>query len=277
MGRRPRTQNRCVARRPETALTSPCHLGRLYPRRAKGSYATRGSHNLAHCPDAAGHGPRRFVGIRPVPNRGLSPGPLWMDIRDCPPLLPDLFAELACAQKGCPMTSRALVLGILLGVAIVVGIAVGLLFLHIQMERHRVERRLVHLLCETDHEWLLEACRNVSKRTAAGEYEAGRAYAIRRYPGRYRLPQAILDVDPLFVKIDGEGLVWVELFWAPSQGVVAYPEGYEFRTDHRAGDRELVPGLWFYDEHYSPKYPKYMEYIDGLISARAQAEGHRFR
>jgi len=79
-----------------------------------------------------------------------------------------------------------------------------------------------------------------------------------------------LDVDPLFVKIDGEGLVWVELFWAPSQGVVAYPDGYEFRTDHRAGDRELVPGLWFYDEHYSPKYPKYMEYVDGLIRSESR-------
>ncbi len=167
------------------------------------------------------------------------------------------------------MASRRPVLRILLGIAVVLGIAVGLLFVYIRMERHKVERRLVHLLCETDHQALLEACRDVSRRTAAGEYEAARAYAVRRRPGRHRFPQAILDVDPLFVRTDREGLVWVELFWAPSQGVVAYPEGYQFHTDHRAGDRELVPGLWLYDEHYSSKHPKYVEYIDELIGNRS--------
>jgi hypothetical protein len=170
------------------------------------------------------------------------------------------------------MASRRLLSGIVISAVVILGIPIALLCMYISIERHKVERRLVHLLCETDHQALLEACREVSRRTAAGELKSGRAYAIRRHPGQYSFPQAILSVDPLFVRIDGEGLVWVELFWAPSQGVVAYPEGYQFHTDHRAGDKELVPGLWFYDEEYSSRRPKYMEYIDGLIDRGKKQE-----
>lgn len=164
------------------------------------------------------------------------------------------------------MASRGLIVGILLGILAILGTAVLLFIAYLHVERQKVEQRLVHLLCYTDHQALLEACREVSKRAGTGELRAGRAYAIRRHMGRYGFPQAILNVDPLFVRIDSDGSVWVELFWAPSQGVVAYPEGYQAYGERRPGDKELVPGLWFYDEEYSLRRPKYVEYIDGLIA-----------
>jgi len=169
------------------------------------------------------------------------------------------------------MASRRRVLGVLLGIAAIPAIAIALLVTYIHIERHKAERRLVHLLCETDYQALLEACREISRRAATGELEA-RAYSIRRHPGRYSFPKAILDVGPLFVRIDGEGLVWVELFWLPSQGALAYPEGYH--GDHREGDKELVPGLWFYDEYYDSDHPKFMKYIDGLIDEGRKSHLH---
>ncbi len=169
------------------------------------------------------------------------------------------------------MTSKRLVRGLLLGSVALLGMAGALVVAYIAIEHHKIERRLVHLLCETDHQALLEACREVSRRATAGEFEVGRAYAIRRHPGRYGFPQAILNVDPLFVLIDGDGVVWVEMFWAPSHGVVAYPEGYQ--RSGRPGKTELVPGLRFYDEDYDSRYPKHVEYIEGLLDrGRRDAE-----
>ncbi len=162
------------------------------------------------------------------------------------------------------MASRRLASRILLGIAVIPGIAIVLFVAYIAIERHNVERRLVHLLCETDRQALLAACREVSRRAAKGEYEPRRAYAIRRHPGRYSFPQAILDVDPLFVMIDGEGFVWVEMFWLPSHGVVAYPESYQ--GNRHVGNIELIPGLWFYDEDYHSDNPKRMKFIDGILS-----------
>lgn len=162
------------------------------------------------------------------------------------------------------MASRRLVLKALLGIAIILAMSILGFIAYIAVERHNIERRLVHLLCETDHQALLEACRDVSRRAARGEYEAGRAYAIRRHPGRYSFPQAILDVDPLFVIIGGDGLVWVEMFWLPSHGVVAYPDDYQ-GTRH-VGNIELIPGLRYYDEDYHSDNPKRMKFIDGILA-----------
>ena len=166
------------------------------------------------------------------------------------------------------MGSRRRVSGIVLGIVAALSIPIILLVAYVSMERIRIERRLVHLLCETDHQALLEACREVSRRAAAGEYEVGRAYGVRHRPGRYSFPQAILDVNPLFVMIDGEGFVWVEMFWAPSHGVVAYPEDYQ-GTRH-VGNIELIPGLRFYDEDYHSDNPKRMKFIDGILKRRGK-------
>jgi len=160
------------------------------------------------------------------------------------------------------MTRRRLVRRILLGSVAVLGMVIALVGAYVATEHHRVERRLVHLLCETDHKALLEACREVSRRAATGEFTVGRAYGVRRRPGRYSFPQTILDVDPLFVLIDGEGVVCVEMFWAPSHGVLAYPEDYQ--GQRRVGNIELTPGLWYYDEDYHSDDPKRMKFINGL-------------
>jgi len=59
------------------------------------------------------------------------------------------------------MTRRRLVRRILLGSVAVLGMVIALVGAYVATEHHRVERRLVHLLCETDHKALLEACREV--------------------------------------------------------------------------------------------------------------------
>jgi hypothetical protein len=61
----------------------------------------------------------------------------------------------------------------------------------------------VHLLCETDHEVLLQACNELSRRAKRGELKPG-TYNVRRdhHPQVRRFPQPIRDLVPGYVYID---------------------------------------------------------------------------
>ncbi len=76
-------------------------------------------------------------------------------------------------------------------------------------------RMRVRLLCETDHEALLEACNELSKRAKRGDLRPGE-YNIRRdrHPVASRFPQPILDLAPSYVYIDenDSGRVMVEMY-----------------------------------------------------------------
>ncbi len=147
----------------------------------------------------------------------------------------------------------------------------------IQIQMHRDTRRLKHLLCETDWQALLDACRELSRRVAAGELEA-KAYVLRynmsRIVWRRRpapeaasFPKAVLDLDPVLVEINRDGRVWVALLVdLPNEGVFAYPENYQGPRDS-LGSVELIPGLWYWNDAYQPG-GGLASYVDRLIQER---------
>jgi hypothetical protein len=126
----------------------------------------------------------------------------------------------------------------------------------------------VRLLSETDYQALLEACRELSKRVTAGDLKPPGPYWIRidKNPkaSQFQFPQLILDIEPVFVHIDAEGWVMLEMGGIPSFGVVAYIEVSEADSSFQA-NIELIPGLWYYDEDYRDEYPKWQKRIDALI------------
>ncbi len=164
-------------------------------------------------------------------------------------------------------------ISVVLGVLIVTPVvSVGVAFFK---ERNRCERRLVHLLAETDWQALLDACRELSRHTAAGELKRTSYHLhsglplpwfvpYHRDPEAASLPPQILDVDPLGVYAEGGGQVLLMLWPVPRESVVAYPENYMDR-DGYMGAVELIPGLYFSEEHYGPNHPDLMEYINKLV------------
>ncbi len=134
----------------------------------------------------------------------------------------------------------------------------------------------VRLLCRTDHQALLEACREVLRRR---DLQIGRSYRIdgdRCHPEVSSLPQPILDLAPCSIRIEkmlgGEPIVQLLMGTSADHfGVYAYPEDYEppFERFHY-GDKQLVPGLWYCDERYVDN-PGYDKRIEALLKKRKQA------
>jgi len=87
-------------------------------------------------------------------------------------------------------------------------------------------------------------------------------------PNDVQIPQAIRGLKPRRCFINYDGYLSLEVSGSRdhSFGVNIYP--VEFKVAHRRftyGNRELIPGLWYYDYeyHYSPE--KYDKRIDELI------------
>jgi len=132
------------------------------------------------------------------------------------------------------------------------------------------KRMRVRLLCEMDHQVLLEACRELSGRAQRGDLKPG-TYWLRgsqRLPAVSRFPQPILDLEPSYVYIDenNSGRVMLEMHGGFVYfGVQAYTEDYEKpHVGFEYGDRELIPGLWYYDDGYHDD-PEYDKKIEALI------------
>jgi hypothetical protein len=125
------------------------------------------------------------------------------------------------------------------------------------------------LLCETDHVTLLEACRNLSRQAKKGEIAPGQYY-IRGHPSpeSSHLPKPVLDLAPSYIYIDenDSGRILIEMMGGlDHEGVVAYSE--DFIKTHKGfvyGDKELIPGLWYYDDGYKDN-PNHQKKINDLI------------
>ncbi len=160
---------------------------------------------------------------------------------------------------------RRLVLKIAFALIIAFTVIVILSCLYFIVDSKRYQQRLVHLLCETDYNVLLESCRKLSKRVAAGDMKAGPYWVrIDKDPkaSQFQFPQVILDIEPVVIHISSEGWVMLEMSGIPTSGVVAYPE--DFMTGFHA-DIQLIPGLWYYDEDYRDEYQKHQKEVDALI------------
>jgi hypothetical protein len=126
------------------------------------------------------------------------------------------------------------------------------------------------LLCETDHQALLDACRQLSQQAMSGKLEP-RSYRVRRKPAPEvaQFPEVIRVLQPDHVAIDRiDGHVKVEMFggW-DNFGVYAYPKDFKEPFPFEYRDRELLKGLWYYDDLY--KHGRKSEYdkkIDALLS-----------
>jgi hypothetical protein len=133
------------------------------------------------------------------------------------------------------------------------------------------EHARVHLLCETDHHELLEACRELSRRAAKGELKPGEYHVlIEPSPEASTFPQPILDLRPSYVYMYEDGGVMLEMLGGLGHfGVQAYPKDFnEPYPNFRYGDRQLIPGLWYYDDAYddNPDYAK--RKIEALLQKR---------
>jgi hypothetical protein len=155
----------------------------------------------------------------------------------------------------------AIVLGAV-GVYLLSIIGLGLL-MNVELEDLRPK-----LLCETDHQALLAACRELSSQVADGKLEAN-YYRVRFCPHSEasRFPEAIRALRPRFVTITDTGIVRVEMntkWW--SFGVFAYPQGFQERfPDWHFGDRKLLDGLWYYDDGYLSDPNAYDKRIDAIL------------
>lgn len=128
----------------------------------------------------------------------------------------------------------------------------------------QVERGQVRLFCEADHKALSEACRELSRRVASGELEAG-SYQVGWFPERTAscFPKPILALRPREVILSEDGTVDLSMYtgWRPF-GVWACPEGYEGQRPDDAR-RRLLDGLWYYDNEYT----HYGDAVDRAINA----------
>ena len=142
----------------------------------------------------------------------------------------------------------------------------------------RYGQRMERLMCQTDFQVLLAACRELSTRVTTKTLEPG-YYWIHtdREPRVPDLPKIILDIEPVGLYVSSEGWVMREMGGIPSYGVVAYPgaskAGHSFH-----GDVELIPGLWYYDEDYSTgEFPKHQKRIDALVQKGKMIQAQRNR
>lgn len=167
--------------------------------------------------------------------------------------------------------SKTLVLKIVV-VLVIVFIALNILgylsgLLYIKADIRKGKERQMRLLCETDYQVLLEACRQLSRRVALG-YLKPQQYNIRIEPDpeAARFPRPILDLEPTYVILDPSGAMTIELHGGfLHYGVIAYPEDFkEPPYSFKYGDRKLIDGLWYYDEDYKGN-PALQNRIEALI------------
>ena len=133
------------------------------------------------------------------------------------------------------------------------------------------QQRRVLLLYHTDHEALLKAGREILRQGPKDPMNY-RYYGIMHIdgfpvPGGVRIPKVIRKLRPHASLINFNGYVVLQMKggWADF-GVRIYPEG--FRAPDRRyfsyGNRELLPGLWYYDRKYNHD-PEYNKRIDEII------------
>jgi len=153
---------------------------------------------------------------------------------------------------------------------------VGYSVIWIIRDLRRMEAHRPVLLYETDHQALLEACRELSRQVDEGKLEPG-MYGLglnpTRDPKMRQFPQLILDLAPVRVDIEKDGQVVLIMSSIVMYGVCAFPEDYEGSVDelYKYGDEawgiELIDGLWYYDEDFQ-KHPEHKKEVEELLKKR---------
>jgi len=153
-------------------------------------------------------------------------------------------------------------------------------FVHMKKEVNDAHRhahlRRVMLLCDTDHQALLKAGREILSQVLEGSMNP-RPDGIRHLgdlkfvlPKGVQIPHNIRELKPHVCLISHDGYLTLEMQWFFDHfrremshfGVNIYPEDFEEpERNFKYGDRELLPGLWYYDEGYlrNPEFDKLIE------------------
>lgn len=126
------------------------------------------------------------------------------------------------------------------------------------------------LLRDTDHEAVLKACREVLENMPAWGLKVGGKYNVRwtpRSPEASKFPKAILDLAPVQVRIPFEGCLMVEMHGGFDHfGLLAYSKSFkEPYPGFKYGAREVVEGLWYYDDDYNDELPAFKKRVDAWI------------
>jgi hypothetical protein len=126
-------------------------------------------------------------------------------------------------------TKRMAGIIVLIGVAAIVSSLASFLGSAIYLA-HQAQHLRTRLLCETDHQALLDACRELSKQVSTGKLEPG-SYSVRRSqaPEVAQFPEPIRALRPEYVaidRIDGHVQIAMSAGW-DNFGVYAYPENFK--------------------------------------------------
>ncbi len=127
----------------------------------------------------------------------------------------------------------------------------------------QAQRRRVLLLCNTDHQALLNAGREILSQVPKDRLNprpgGPRILGEFGVSEGVQIPQAIRDLK-CGCLISYDGYVTLEMHGGMDHfGVRIYPEDYKEPDRYfKYGDRELLTGLWYYDDGYvnNPEYDK---------------------
>lgn len=130
----------------------------------------------------------------------------------------------------------------------------------------QAQRRRVLLLCNTDHQALLNAGREILSQVPKDRLNprpgGPRILGEFGVPEGVQIPQAIRDLK-CGCLISYDGYVTLEMHGGMDHfGVRIYPEDYKEPDRYfKYGDREFLTGLWYYDDGYvnNPEYDKRIE------------------
>lgn len=160
---------------------------------------------------------------------------------------------------------------LLVGLVLYCFIFISVDFLPWRLVGRRIQQKRVLLLCNTNHQELLKSGRDVLSQIPKDRLNPqsdgsvlGGGFSV---PEGVQIPQAIRDIKPRRCLINYDGYLSVEVSTSRDLflGVNIYP--VEFKKPYRTfkyGDRELIPGLWYYDYEYFNN-PEYDKRIDELI------------
>lgn len=143
----------------------------------------------------------------------------------------------------------------------------------------QAQQRRILLLCETDHQALLKDGREILRKVSPMEKKIKKGHVYEGYvpfPKEVKemgLPETIRKLKPrtvLIRHVNYKIYLTIEMHGGMDHfGVYIYPEdSNEPRSDYLYG-RELIPGLWYYDDGYLHN-PEYDKHIDALIEEHKQ-------
>lgn len=131
---------------------------------------------------------------------------------------------------------------------------------------NEMEKRRPVLLYETDHQALLEACRALSQQVVTGQLKPGTYFLYGRHtdPETKQFPQLIRDIEPLYVLINVEGVVYITMSVRVIYGIIAFPENLDRKNIEMYEDSnriELINGLWYFDNDFL-NHPEHMKAVE---------------